>query len=138
MQQPDSVALVQGFIEATNRHEMEDIMQYLTDSATVTIRPPLPDTNITTHKGKEQIHKLFAGLFATHTTIVARNLQASGNEVSWEGTVSDDHLSAIGADPAQVSGRAVVEDAQISSFMVEYSPESVARIRQAMAAGQPA
>jgi hypothetical protein len=127
---------VKGFVAAVNRHEMEDIMQYLTDDATVTIRPPLPNTSIESYDGKERIHDLFEQLFAEHTTIVASNLRTSGNEVNWDGRFSSDRFAQMGVDPVPVTGRTIVEGSQVSAFTVDLNPEAVSKMREAMAAGR--
>jgi limonene-1,2-epoxide hydrolase len=137
MEQPEPITVVKGFVAAVNRHEMEDIMQYLTDDATVTIRPPLPNTAIESYEGKERIHDLFEQLFAEHTTIIAGNLRTSDNEVSWQGRISSDRFAQIGVDPVEVTGRTTVEGSQVSSFMAELSPEAARKMREAAAAGRP-
>ncbi len=139
MQTPDSATIVKDLVTAVKEHDLQELMGFFDDGALLRIEPSLPGSVIENYRGKERIQNWWQQFFGDHGTIDASNLRTSGNQVSFDATVSSDRFAAIGVDPVQANAQATVNGNMVESLTITYTPESVKRIQQAVAAQrQPA
>ncbi|MCL6432055.1 MAG: nuclear transport factor 2 family protein [Anaerolineae bacterium] len=130
---PDPISVVRDLIDTVNRRELDEAMVFLDDDVKVRIEPLLPGSSVETYTGKKFVQRFWQDLLDEHLTLEARNLEASGNEVTWDSTLSVDRLAAMGVETVQARGHAVVEEGRIDSFTLTLTPESASRVREAMA-----
>ncbi len=133
MEMPDPISVVRDLIDALNRRELDEAMVFLDDDVKVKIEPSLPGSSVETYTGKKFVQRFWQDLLDEHLTLDARNLEASGNEVTWDSTLSVDRLTAMGVETVQARGHAVVQEGRIDSFTLMLTPESASRVREAMA-----
>ena len=130
----DPMALVQGFNEASNSGDVERVLAFFSDDATIrTVPPPQPPApEIPT--GKQQIREWFEPQMA-NLHVESRNMRAGGDSVTWDATVSGDLFRQMGIDSFDVTAEAVVKGGKITSFTVTQTPETVSRFQKAMDQG---
>jgi hypothetical protein len=137
MQMPDPISIVRDLIDTVNRRELDEAMVVLDDDVKVRIEPgsegSIPGSSVETYTGKKFVQRFWQDLLDEHLTLEARKLEASGNEVTWDSTLSVDRLAAMGVETVQARGHAVVEEGRIDSFTLTLTPESASRVREAMA-----
>ncbi len=139
MQTTDSVTVVRDLIAAVREHDLQELIEFFDDGALLRIEPSLPGSVIENYRGKERIEDWWQEFFADHGAIDASNYRASGSQVSFDATISSDRFAAIGVDPVQANVQANVNGNTIESLTITYTPESVKRIQEAVAAQrQPA
>ncbi|MDI7278274.1 MAG: nuclear transport factor 2 family protein [Anaerolineae bacterium] len=133
MRMPDPISIVQDLIDAANRHNLLEFMTFLDDDVKARIEPTLPGSPLTVYTGKKYLQRWWQDLFDEHINIQASNFQASGNEVTWDCTMSLDRLAAMGVETVQARGHAVVEGNLIDSFTLTLTPDSARRVEEAAA-----
>ncbi len=139
MQTTDSVTVVRDLMAAVKEQDVQELMEFFDDGALLRIEPSLPGSVIENYRGKERIQNWWQEFFANHGTIDAGNYRASGSQVSFDATISSDRFAAIGVDPVQANVQASLDGNTVRSLTITYTPESVKRIQEAVAAqGQPA
>lgn len=136
MQLPDPVSIMQGFVDAVNRHEMAEVLEMFDEDATLRAEPPLPGSPKPEYSGRGEIDKWLGALMAEHLSIVASNFQASGNQVTFDARMSADRFAEAGVDPVHAHVRAMLDQSFIDAITFGLSPESVEKLRAA-AAAQP-
>lgn len=86
-------------------------------------QPDPPGTGI--HSGKHEIRAWFAPQIQRHLHVVSQNYQAQGDTVTWETTLSEDELRAMGIEAMDVTAEAIVKGGEITSFIVTPTPETL-------------
>ncbi len=137
MQLPEPITIVQSFVDAVNRHEIDEVVAMFDEDATLSVEPPLPGSPKRVYSGRGEIKQWLGTLMAEHLSIVASNCKASGSEVTCDARISADRFAAIGADPVQTQVRSALDGSFFRSIAFNLSKESVRRI-QAATAAQPA
>ncbi|HOG46202.1 MAG TPA: nuclear transport factor 2 family protein [Anaerolineae bacterium] len=136
MQLPDTVSIVKSFVDAVNRHETDEVLRMLDESAILSFEPPLPRSPKQVYNGRGEIEKWLGELMAEHLNITARDWQASGNEVNWNARLVSDRFEEMGIDPLQAQVRTVLDGSLIRSIAFKLTPESVKKV-QSVTAAQP-
>ncbi len=132
----DPTSVIRDLFDAANHRDLDEVMTYFDDGATLRIEPPLPGLPLEAYLGKELIYSLWRDLLDEHSELRATNFQVQGNEVSWDTRISSDRFAQLGIDPVQARGHAIVEDSMIESLTLTLDPASVRRIQAAQAAQQ--
>ncbi len=136
MQLPDAISIVKGFVDAVNRHEMDEVVRLFDENATLSFEPPLPRSPKHTYNGRGEIEKWLDELMAEHLTIAASNWKAVGNEVTWNARLSADRFEELGIDPLQAQVRTALDGSFIRSIAFNLTPESVKKV-QSVTVAQP-
>lgn len=130
----DPVALVQAFDAAWNAHDVDDILAFFAEEATVRLAPPLPGApEIST--GREQI-RAFVRAFVSGFQVESSGHTVRGTSVGWRSRVSADAFRALGVDSTECSVEATVRDGRIAGFTVSFTPETLARLQAASQAAR--
>ena len=133
MRASDPASIVQDVINAVNHGDLDEVMSFFDEGATLRIEPPLPGSPLQAYIGKELIQGLWRQLLEEHVEMRANRFQTKGNEVFWDSTIAADRFSEMGIGPVQAKGHAVVSSSLIESFTLTLDPASVRRMQEAMA-----
>jgi hypothetical protein len=134
MQLPDPVSVMQGFVDAVNRHEIDQVVRMFDEGATLKSEPALPRSPKQVYNGRGEIEKWLGALMAEHLEMTASNMKASGNKVTWNARISADRLDELGVGPVQAKVQSVLEGSLIKSIAFELAPESVQKLQRVTAA----
>ncbi len=133
----DSVTTIEAFNAASNAGDLDGMLAYFADDATLTTLPPPPAPAPSVFAGKEQIRAWLAPQIpGLH--VAPRNLQMRGTTVTWEATITADMFRQLGIDSFEVAAEAIVAAGKLQSMTVTQTPESVAkfaRVTQQRTAG---
>jgi hypothetical protein len=133
----EAVALVNALNEASNGDDVERALAFFADDAVVTT-PPTPPSGQTVWTGTQQVRALLQWQLDKHFHAAARNIQVTGNTVTWDSMVALDVFRRMGLDRVELAVEAVVQDRKITSFTATLSPESQRKVEAAMTpAGAP-
>lgn len=126
-QTTDPVALVQANFAALNRGDVEAALAMFADDATLSSA-----TGSAT--GKEQIRRKLQADVAIHVQLTASNVRATGDQVTYTFSVSNDQFRNLGIDAVEGEGTVTIRGGKITQLSSTPSAASRARIQQAMAA----
>jgi hypothetical protein len=143
-QAADPVAVLYELLDALNTHNVEDAIALFVDDAVVTqlnVEPGTPNPHAT-FTGKEQIRGWLEGQPPGLRVEVIGAPQVIGDKATFRNSLTGDFLTGMGIDKIEQLGEATFQDGKIKSFTLEETPESKAKIQEAMArassAGMPA
>jgi len=126
----EPVAVILAMNDLCNVGDVEGVLALFTDDAVIRNLPPPdpPETGI--HTGIEEIRAWLAPQIQRHLQVVSQNYQAKGDTVTWETTLSEDELRAMGIESMDVTAEAVVRNGRISSFTITPTPETLRKFAE--------
>ena len=114
---------------AMNAHNVDKVMQYFDDNATINFAVPPPGFPGTL-KGKAQI-KNFMERFIPGFHTEPRDFKTTGDRVEWSATLSSDLFKQAGLDTVEGKVSATVKNNKIVSFNPSFSAETIEKLRKA-------
>jgi hypothetical protein len=130
MAERDLTSLVAAFDERWNAHDEEGVLGFFTDDAVVRTTPPMPG-GPDAFNGKEEIRGFVSSLMPGFH-VDSRNHRVEGNKVMWDSTLESDAFRQMGVDTAEATTEATFRGDKIEAFYPTFSPETVARMQEAM------
>ena len=127
----EAVALVNALNDACNADDVERALAFFADDAVVKTLPP-PPSGQAIWTGTQQVRAWLQWQADEHFHVASRNIQVTGNTVTWDSTVALDTFRRIGLDGVEVAVEAVVQDGKITSFTGTLSPASQRKVEAAM------
>lgn len=119
---PSPIEVIETFEDAANHGDVVNMLTIFADDATITYQPALPPFQ-PVYQGEEQIRNYLRNLITKDFHVDSRNMHVSGNEVTWESTITADPLRKEGIDQAQVTNHAELWGALIHSLTVTPKPQ---------------
>lgn len=133
--QPDYQSLVNSFNQAWNEHDAQKVAEFFTDNGVVEVLPAPPNHQQNKWEGKEQILAWIQAQIPGFSVEVS-NLQADGNNLTWDFQVGSDFFRHLGIEQSVGTIQAEVENNKLKSFILTFSPQTVAEMMQKMAPEQ--
>jgi len=127
---------VMAVAESLSTGALEDAMAYWADDA-IFYMFGLPPNGSELIKGKENIRTEFANEIADHLTWQVEIKSVVGNAVTSHDKTWLDFTRQLGVTPMDGTGQFVVEDGKISTYAWTITPESLDRLKTALAEAMP-
>lgn len=131
----DPGATVKAIVDALNAGNVDAVLAFYADDAVRTQQPP-PSGQSGVWTGKDQISAVTKSLIDDHFSVEMSNLKVTGNQANYTCTFSTDTYRKLGIAPLVVTEETVFDGSKVKSQKVTITPESLAKIQAAMAAGQ--
>jgi ketosteroid isomerase-like protein len=119
----EPVAVILAMNDLCNAGDVEGVLGLFTDDAVVQNMPQPDGAGV--YRGKDEIRAWFAPQIQRHLHVTSQNYQAKGDTVTWETTLSEDELRAMGIESVDVTAEAVVRNGRITSFNITPTPETL-------------
>ncbi len=134
MQRMDPVAVLNGFNEARNAHDLERAMSFIADDAVFDYEPPLFGAGHLA--GKQEIRSFLQRQIDDNIHVEVSDLAVSGNTVRYQAAGKADSYRQRGVDVITGQGQTTVHDGKIKSLNFRASPETVRKLQATEAVGQ--
>jgi ketosteroid isomerase-like protein len=121
----EPVAVILAMNDLCNAGDVEGVLALFTDDAVVQNMPQPDGTGL--YRGIDAIRAWFAPQIQRHLHVTSQNYQANGDTVTWETTLTEDELQAVGIESMDVTAEAVVRSGRIASFNITPTPEALRR-----------
>jgi ketosteroid isomerase-like protein len=122
---PKPLDVVNAWVAALNKGDINATLSHLADDATVTIVPPAEGDGV--YNGHAEIRGWYESLAATKGVTTLSDCQANGETVTCLDTYADEGLKAMGVDFIEGTWVAVIRDGKIQSYTFTITPESLAK-----------
>ncbi|HOQ97212.1 MAG TPA: nuclear transport factor 2 family protein [Anaerolineae bacterium] len=133
----DAANVLEAFDAALSAHDPEAALALLAEDAEVRYEPPPPPPGRAVYRGRAEIRSLIVGLVAQGVKVQAEGYRAEGERALSQGRrVYAAGHEALGGNPVALEGEALVRRGRIVALTFTFGPESLARIRAAVAARQ--
>ena len=131
----DPKSVVEDVIAAVNAGDVDTTADLFADDAVVTLVGFAPGGPLIL-TGKERIRRGFVQSSVDVNVLVeiVGDIAISEDKATWVNAVTNDRTRQLGIAPIQQNGEAVVQEGKIKFFSLTVSPESAARIAEAVAA----
>jgi hypothetical protein len=106
------IAITKRFNDAWNAGDVDAVMGFFHDDATVRIMPPPPPPNPEVYTGREQIRDWVARTLSLPFSVEASNYRVLGSVVTW-----DARFPHEGPDAPEEVSEAVFEGTKIKDFI---------------------
>jgi ketosteroid isomerase-like protein len=127
----DPVAVILAMNDLCNAGDLEGVLALFSDDAVLRNLPPPDPPEIGLLNGIQEIRAWFAPQIQHHLHVISQNYQTAGDTVTWDTTISEDTLRAVGIDSLEVMAEAIVQDGKITSFSITPTPESLRKFEEA-------
>ena len=133
----EAVALVNALNDACNADDVDRALAFFADDAVVKTLPP-PPSGQAVWTGTEQVRAFLQWQADEHFQVASRNIQVTGNTITWDSTGAMDSFRRMGLESIEVAVEAVVQAGKITAFTGTLSPETQRKVEAAMMqAGAP-
>jgi ketosteroid isomerase-like protein len=122
---PKPLDVVNAWVAALNKGDINATLSHLADDATVTIVPPAEGDGV--YNGHAEIRGWYESLAAAKGVTTLSDCQANGETVTCLDTYADEGLKAMGVDFIEGTWVAVIRDGKIQSYTFTITPESLAK-----------
>jgi hypothetical protein len=124
----DPAALADAVVAAWNDHDLDRILAFYTDDATLRRQPPFDGGRV--YRGKEEIGSWVAPLLPGFRADLHER-RVDGNTVTWSETVTYDWLRQRGIDTIEVTVEVTLRGDKVASSVIILTPETAARMQAA-------
>jgi len=136
----DPATVLAALDAALTAHDLGAALALFADDAVVRYEPPPPSPAPDRYKGKQEVRGLLERLIAQGVRVEAEGYSAAGERATSRGrAVYAAGHERLGGNPVLLEAEALVREGKIASLTFTFGPESLARMRAALAApGQEA
>jgi hypothetical protein len=127
----EAVALVNALNDACNADDVDRALAFFADDAVVKTLPP-PPSGQAVWTGTEQVRAFLQWQADEHFHVASRNIQVTGNTITWDSTGAMDSFRRMGLESIEVAVEAVVQAGKITAFTGTLSPETQRKVEAAM------
>lgn len=124
--------LVRAWGEAMNAGDLDTVLSYMADDATIQLVPPPMEGHDGVFSGKKALREWYERLIALHSVGTIHELQVSGDQVTATLNYTDDELKSIGIDSIDNHWIIKFRNGKIQGYTVTMTDESLAKLMAAM------
>ena len=122
---PKSMDVINSWLAALNKGDVDAALSQLAEGATVTIIPPAEGDGI--YNGHAEIRGWYESMVAAKGSGSLKDCKVDGETITCHNTYADDGLKAMGVDFIEGTWIAIVRDGKIQSYTFTITPESLAK-----------
>lgn len=119
----DLISIIRDLADVWNDHDVEGVLDFFADDATVSL-PGIPPRPIIV-SGKQEIRRWLSDLFLQNSYMEVRNVREIGEAVLWNASLHLDRLAILGLDQIPIENEATFENGKIRSFVSRMSEEGM-------------
>jgi ketosteroid isomerase-like protein len=134
MQPMDPLAVVKGFNEARNAHDLQRAMSFVADDAVFALEPPF--FGASQLWGKQETRGYVQRQIADDFHIETSDWEVSGNTVRFRVSASADSYRQRGIDMITGKTQIAIQDGKITALTFRASPETVRKLEATAAVAQ--
>lgn len=124
---PKPLDVVNSWVAALNKGDIDTALSYLADDATVTISPAGPEGDAT-FTGHAEIRGWYETLTAGKGVTTLSNCKMDGETMTCKDVYFDEGLKSMGVDFLEGEWVAIIQDGKIQSYTFTTSPASLAKL----------